>query len=80
MIVSCMSVATMLEKPSDDGPEQKLATARKVSLFISTHFGLSLQDLPGPIKAKVDSFGKSPEETKPAKASKSKESLGFVMR
>ena len=68
MIVACLSIATMIHKgeTSDESPDMRLRTSRKVSLFLSTNLGMSMQDMPGLVKQKFDSVS-SPPKTEPKK-------------
>lgn len=66
-IVACLSLLHIIEnKEGQKEPvETRLASVRKCCAFISQRFGLSLGDLPGPMKQKVDAFSRVQEPDAP---------------
>lgn len=53
-------VQSILGVESGNSPEECVASARKVSSFIASTFGLSIKDLPKYLQTKFEEFGKKP--------------------
>lgn len=60
-IVSLLSVAFVcLADDGEEGPESRLASARKVSKYISNTFGVSVKDLPPTLRSSLEKIGAKP--------------------